>query len=314
MNPDPAHPATSPSRIAVVLLGGSARNWASEFESELGVRAPMLALDAERTVLDAWLRALGDAFGAVRVVLAAGDDQRAAQYAEVVAPAGIELARMADPSPHRGPAGVIRDIMDRHAGGAFAEWRDVLVVEGSRPPPASCGYLAELVAHGGAPRGEIRIATSIESTPAGAMSLDRKAVGMIAPIGFVDLKEQVVSALLAAGGSVRAVATRETALHARDRIAYLQSVARALRSGRPAVAGDAFLAVGARVRGDSLVRPGAAVDERALVVDSVVLDGARIGRGAVVARSVIAPGAVVPDAAVIVDEVFTGLVAAGGAA
>ena len=95
--------------------------------------------------------------------------------------------------------------------------------------------------------------------------------------------------------------------------AYLAAVAGAIAGGGVPIAASARVGEGAGVRGASVLCAGAVVEDRALVVDSVVLPGARVGRGAVVARSVVAPGAVVPDAALIVDDVFAGVGASAGA-
>jgi hypothetical protein len=297
--------------LAIVLLGRAGVDARTPLESECGVETPLLALDARRTILEAWLEALAATGGAWRVLLAHGVDEQRASYGRVVAPAGVSVEVRCDPSPHRGPAGVVRDLWAEACGAEPGAFPQVLVIEGSNPGVLSAEVLGRLVEPFGdsrdAGRGEIRLAVSVESAPGGVIALDRGALRRIAPVGFVDLKEQTVSALIADGGVARAVPSGLPILHARDRIGYLAAVAAALSAGGTAIAESARVGDGARIRGASILSDGVSVDDRALVVDAVLLPGARVGRGAVVARSVVAAGAVVPDAALIVDDVFAGL-------
>jgi ADP-glucose pyrophosphorylase len=78
-------------------------------------------------------------------------------------------------------------------------------------------------------------------------------------------------------------------------------------AGAAALAPDAIIETGATVRGSSIVCRGAAVERGALVVDSVVMPGARVCADAVVARSIVPPGSHVPRGYLVVDEVFGAL-------
>lgn len=319
-------PPPTSTNLAVILIGRAGFDARTPLESEVGVETPLLALDARRTILDAWIEALATVGGAWRVLLAHGTAEHRTVFDTVAAPEGCSIELHADPAPHRGPAGVVRDLWIEACGATPGAFAQLLAIEGSNPGVPSGEVLRRLAEPFAPGRGEIRLAVSTDSAPGGAIALDRAALERIAPVGFVDLKEQTVSALLAAGGVVRAVPAGLPALHARDRSSYLAAVAAAIAGGAAAgavpnstpISGDARIGEGARVRGASVLCAGAVVEDRALVLDSVVLPGARVGRGAVVARSVVAPGAVVPDAALIVDDVFAGIGAgsrlSGGAA
>jgi hypothetical protein len=299
--------SSPPVNLAVVLLGRAGLDARTPLESECGVETPLLALDARRTVLDCWLEALAGAGGGWRVLLAHGSEEHRRVFERVAAPAGVAVELRADASPHRGPAGVVRDLWADACASTPTGFPAVVAIEGSNPGVPSAAVIRRLVEPFPAGTGEIRLAVGVESAPGGAIALDRDALGRIAPVGFVDLKEQTVSALLAAGGIVRAVPSGLPVMHARDRSGYLAAVAAAIAAGGLAIAPSARVGEGARVRGSAVLCEGAVVADRALVVDAVILPGAQVGRGAVVARSVVAPGAVVPDAALIVDDVFAGV-------
>lgn len=61
---------------------------------------------------------------------------------------------------------------------------------------------------------------------------------------------------------------------------------------------------GPSVSGNSLLCEGVVAPEGSFVLDSAILPGAMIGRGAVIARSVVGPLMHVPDGAVLVDAVL----------
>lgn len=290
-----------------MLLGHAGRDARTPLESECGVVTPLLALDARRTILDAWLEALAASGDGWHVLLAHGAAEDRAIYEGVAAPRGLSLELRADPAPHRGPAGVVRDLWREASGSTREVYARVVAIEGSNPGVLPSAVLRRLIEPCAPGSGEIRLAVSAESAPAGAIALDRVALERIAPVGFVDLKEQTVSALLAAGGCARAVPTGAPAMHARDRGGYLAAVAAAIAAGGRTIAGSARVGEGARVRGNAVLCDGAVVEDHALVVDAVLLPGARVGRGAVVARSVVGPSVSVPEAALIVDDVFAGI-------
>lgn len=304
---------------AVILLGRPRSATLRPLEAELGIPVAALPIDAERGIVESWLELLAATGWRWRATLAVGTPDAMRFYERIRVPTGVLLEVVPDPMPDRGPAGVVRDLLAGDGIDAHDPAPDrVLVIEGSRPAPIGAAVLAELLegpmraADGEPGAGAIRISVSADATPAGAVVLDRESVRRIASIGFVDLKEQLVNAVIAAGGSVRAIRTDGGAPRIRDRIGYLREVAARLATGAPSIGAGASVHPTAAVRGASLVARDGVVGEEAFVMDSVVLPGARVGARAVVARSIVPPGVEVPASALVVDEVFAPLRASGG--
>jgi hypothetical protein len=321
-----------PRERAVILLGRPRAAVQSELESELGVPAAVLPLGRGRTVLESWLEVLADSGHAWHAMLAIGEADAARFHQRLRVPPGIEVELVVDPEPDRGPAGVVRDlVLGREAPGRDTRARTpvgrVVVVEGSLPPVVRGDDLVRMLeAFGGNEGpGAIRIAVGLGAVPAGLFALDGAAVARISAVGFVDLKEQLVSAVVSAGGDVRALRLDAAVHRARDRAGYLAAVAaRHARDAEAAMGAEhgasgqeasehetseqeATVHPSATLRGASLVAREGVVGEDALLIDSVVLPGARIGARAVVARSVVPPGVEVPESGLVVDEVFAAL-------
>jgi NDP-sugar pyrophosphorylase family protein len=139
----------------------------------------------------------------------------------------------------------------------------------------------------------VTVACNLDRTPAGIYLIERPALDLIPPIGFMDLKEQWLGKVIAAGHKVFAHRFELGTSHAlRTREQFLAAV-RAANGGTH---------VGSRQDG-RVVSTTASVHAAATLWDSVVMGGATIEAGAVVVRSVIGPGALVRSSDVIVDQV-----------
>lgn len=148
------------------------------------------------------------------------------------------------------------------------------------------------------------IGAAADASPAGIMWLSQPSLGRIPEIGFLDLKEQLVSRIVDGGGRVLACLGASESCRICDRESYLRAIALLHASGARGVAGDALVEDGAIIRGASVVCRGAIVERGALVVDAAVLPGARVCSDAVVARSIVPPGSQVPCGYFVVDEIF----------
>lgn len=200
---------------------------------------------------------------------------------------------LADRSDYRGPAGALRDaITDRSPG------HGVLVVEAARVCRLDLAPLVEFHRSAGS---VATVGVLDDDSPAGVYLLDASALEEAPHRGFMDLKEQFLSRLIERGrpvyahrfegGSCRPI--RE--LH--DYIDVVtQGQAFAYRGLSPRQA------PGAGVE-RSVVCEGAEVDPEAVVLDSVVMPGARVGRGSVVVRSLVCERCVVEPGRVVTDAV-----------
>jgi len=197
-----------------------------------------------------------------------------------------------DQAAYRGPAGVVRD-----ATRDLPKDANVLIIEASRLALTPIRPLIE--AHFAA-RSDATVGINPDASPAGLFVLRVEALDQVSDVGFVDLKEQFLPKLVAAGKDVRVFLLAPPAMGAfRTRPEFLAAVlsseqatsdhpvARAAAPGPVALALDAF------------------VDPTAYVAHSVIGPGARVESGAVVVRTIVMARAVVPAGASISDAVVT---------
>jgi hypothetical protein len=153
-----------------------------------------------------------------------------------------------------------------------------------------------------------------ELRPAGVFYLSAGALRLVPRVGYFDLKEQLLAAIVGAGGRVRSWIGAPRFARVVGRESYLDAIRMRLESGANARADDIVLEDGAEIRGSTIACRGVRLGARSLVVDSAILPGARIGAGAIVARSVVPPGAFVPQGAFVVDQVFASFAGTQGGA
>jgi len=293
------------ARVAIVLAGRGATTRTVGLSTALGLPVAALPINAERNLVGCWVKRMAEAGFTGHVVLAITSESERAFYAGLHAPAGVTLQVREDSSGHRGAGGTIGDAWTEfvatldpamRAGGA-------IVIEASNLP------LLDFAAFFGAIDGShgALIGASGDAEPAGITWLAPDALGLVPRIGYFDLKEQLVTAIVKAGKRVNACFCGRDACRISDRASYLRAVALMQQAGAATRCGDAVVEPGAVVRGNSLLCDGAVVERGALVVDSVVLPGARVCSDAVVARSIVPPGSHVPCGYLVVDEIFGAL-------
>ena len=310
--------ASCAATLAILLAGQSQTTRHAQLSTSLGLPTAALPINGERNLVECLIRRMVDAGFRGTMVLALASEAERAFYANIVLPAQVDagLVRLevrVDTAGHRGAGGTVGDVWadvrreacardatvaleSVHAGG-------VIVIEASTPPNFELArFLAAIdPAHGAL------IGAALDLTPAGVVWVSREAVALVPAIGFFDLKEQLVPAIVASGRSVHACVGSEESCRIVDRETYLHAVALMRAAGAEQFAADAVIEPGARVRGDSIVCRGAVVERGALVVDAAVLPGARVCADAVVARSIVPPGSHVPRGYLVVDEVFGAL-------
>lgn len=308
------------AQLAVLLAGQSSSTRAPRISTSLGIPTAALPITAERSLAECWIRRLALAGFRGTVVIAAATAEEARYYRQIrppelpaPVPAAVEgpstepiaIEVRVDTSSHRGPAGTLGDIAQERiaAGARNAVDGGMLVIEASNPPNADLPkFLAAIDPTQGA-----LVGAAVDGSPCGVLWLSDAAIALVPRIGFYDLKEQMVPAIVASGRKVHAWMGSHESCRVSDRVSFLRAVALMQAAGAAALAPDAIIETGATVRGSSIVCRGAAVERGALVVDSVVMPGARVCADAVVARSIVPPGSHVPRGYLVVDEVFGAL-------
>jgi hypothetical protein len=325
----------------VIILAGALRP--SPLRQALDIPVLLLPMSPGRTLLDVWLEAIrtqvinSSQVRCVKIVVSSEADGVALQAALGVELGGVSGADrrvkdpqikslgcpievVVDPDRWRGPGGLVYDITRssgvfplpevRDADGATAGGGRVLVVEGACLPPAiagRCGGLASLLDRSVAHHAGV-IGSTPSGEPAGMYLFTSEALKVIPPVGFFDLKEQLLPGLYARGMPVAVRSVLDCTVRVRDNESYLQAVARvAERAGkRPPVmvSPTARIDPAAHVLGPALVDDRASIADSAIVHESVVLAGARIGSGAVVSRSIIGPSVQVPPDCVLRGQII----------
>ena len=203
------------------------------------------------------------------------------------------IVRTVEPRSHRGTGGVLRDLRERESQ-AFADVDYILVIDRDACPPHTLSVFVDELQHGA----DVVVGVSELDRLAGLIALKPSLLDDIPERGYVDLKEQVLNAALSNGRRGQAVTIMPRAIRIRNLSSWLEAVRyHSLNGGENSSSGTKGLQ-------RSSVIAESAVTSGAFIVDSVVMENARVGEGAVVARSAIPPGMLVPDGAVVVDSVF----------
>lgn len=288
------------SRFSVLFLAGGPNQ--PSLQRALGFPVAGLPLESDRTLLAAWLdvidRRAGDPPSSMHLLCSAASD--ADWFSAELRRAGRSSAAIdvrLDARAHRGVCGLLADTA---SDCPLAEWS--LVVELNALPPASLDPLFEAAAK---PEVAMAVGSSRDERPAGVFLLRNDLLKEVPRLGYLDLKEQFLPQLVARGRRIEAAALSETAVRLTDRRNYLRAI-RIWQSTRGAAAADPAIA------GSSLVCEGVQMPQDGFVIDSVILPGAAIGRGAVIARSVIGPLMQVPEGSVLVDAVLANPRLGGG--
>jgi len=227
------------------------------------------------------------------------------QRALVVRSEGLPIPRrlpdclelMTEPQRYRGPAGAVRDVCGRGDPDAW-----ILVVEGNR----YLGESLEVLVRHATEDADVVVGTNPDQSPAGVYLLRRRVVDMTPTMGFLDLKEQLLNKCRANGGrTVAAMFKGVGVFQIRTRVELLRAIETDSREQAEQVHSLYVKRVVAQQKWASLIQSDSTVDPEAVVIESVVMDGADVGPGAVVVRSIVCPGAVVRPGAELVDRVVT---------
>lgn len=313
------------AQLAVLLAGQSASTRAPSISTGLGLPVAALPVTAERSLAACWVRRIVRAGFRGTVVVAVASEAEAGYYRQIGAALGPDMPAAVcgdateavrrgsalrievriDTAGHRGPAGTIGDVASDHADrhGWSAADGGMLVIEASNAPNLDLPrFYAAIDPVGGA-----LVGAAIDGSPCGVHWMSASALALVPRIGYFDLKEQLIPALVGSGRRVHAWMGTHESCRISDRASYLRAAALMQAAGAESIARDAVIEPGARVRGGSVVCRGATIERGALVVDAVVLPGARVCADAVVARSIVPPGSHVPRGYLVVDEVFGAL-------
>ena len=285
--PASAQPRALSRLRALVLLGGSVRR-ASELSAATQRSVLDLPLDDTGSILNHWL----------------GHAREVAEWASLDAlPVRVMVnqnaiePRSADPR-HYGSFRVERDLSDyRGTGGVLhdiaADYEDDDLILMANAAQVLLDPLPSIAAALHRKGGDVAVVSHEDGTPSGVMLLSCKALRLIPPRGFVDMKEQALP-LIASRYDVRVMRRRRpTGLPVRSLSDYIQALRFHHRrlGGRPTAADP--LAEDWSPTFSLIEQGGATVDASARVHDSVVLRGGRVEAGAVLVRSVVCAGATV---------------------
>ncbi len=300
------HGPQAPGAIAAcVLLAGGLRPSPVVLATERNILD--LYTTETRSNLDVWLARI-ETLGRMPVRVVHGGETPAPMTPP--RDAWPELTIEKDPSGFRGPGGVLRDLCVDYPGEST-----VLVGEASRL--VSCD-ISELVREHRRKNADATVGMNRDGSPAGVMAVRRAALDCIGPVGFVDLKEQWLTKVIASGGAVVAHplgGAGAMLLRTRSDLLAAARVACGRVSGAPDIE-PVFLHAGGQggeggvepgvsrgPSGFSVICAGARVASSALIHDAVVMPGAEVGERAIVVRSIIAPGVRVESGAELIDVV-----------
>jgi hypothetical protein len=300
----PPPPAARLERLrALVLLGGSLR--ADAFASGIGRSVLDLPVDSTHSLLNLWqeqaaalaeVAELDEIQARVLVNTAAAQPKTHADFAPVVNAPQVDVHVERDPSELRGTGGLLKDLCRGYDDADL-----VLVANAAQILLDPLAEVAEALA---ATRADVSLVAHADGTPSSVMLVKVGCLRKIADVGFVDMKEQALP-LIARDHAVSVVRRRTpVGLPLRTPADYIRGVARhdRRRSGSPTV--DAPFSEACHPS-FALTEPGAVVDSRSHVHDSVVLCGGRVEAGATLVRSIVCPGGLVPRGRLVVDQLIT---------
>lgn len=190
-----------------------------------------------------------------------------------------------DASPIRGVAGVLSDATRGYDPDDY-----VVVLNGAqvfRDP------MDELIDRMIRTQSDVSMVSAMDGTPVGLWLMRCAPLHSVREVGYVDLKEQALPDWRERWLIHVVERQRAPALRTRSVNEYLNAVRQAATCplGGDSIDEDPYREEWAC--SFAVSEPGSAVSDDAVIHDSVVLGGAKVGAGAVVVRSVICPGATV---------------------
>ncbi len=286
--------------FTVVMLAGALDP--SPLQQQLNLPPLCLPMGWNGTLLDAWLATMGRCSGCTHVRIVVNTEADACVVRQMVdastAPHPVwppAVTVIAEPASWRGPGGLVRDLSRD-----LPQQGIVVAIEAHCLPPPSLEPLLQALDD----QTDGAVGAGADAEPAGMYAFDRSVITKIPPLGYFDLKEQLLPALSRHGGRVRLVQITERVIRVRDRSGYLQAVRMSLGAGdRIRRSENATVSTSARIVGSCIIEPGAVIEDGVVIHDSVVLTGAVVQRRAVMSRSITAPFAKVPAASRVIESI-----------
>jgi len=279
----------------LVLLAGAVRS--SDLARGTGRGVLDLPIASNRTLLGEWCgqasrvaAIAGRPTLEVEVVL----DPESDPPGDACATDRVSLTIRRDETSYRGTGGALRDIAAGMDGDGV-----LLVANAGQILTTGLDELARRLA---SVRADVALVAHDDGTPSGLTLLQARVLDEVNPVGFVDLKEQLLPRLTDRF-DVRAVRFD----HATGRpVRTLESYIEALRAHADAqeqgVRGPFAERWGPTF---GVAEAGAEVDPTARLHDSVVLSGGRVEAGAVLVRCVVGESGAVRRGQVVVDSVVS---------
>lgn len=281
----------------VVLLGGGLS------VSPLGSATRCSVLDLlvapAETVLDRWMRRMGGLNGMaaedVRVIVAAGGSVPAPESGPRHSRSHCEV--VTHDREYRGAAGVLHDVTQHLSDHAL-----LLVGEAARCPDFD---VYDVVAAHRTEGNAVTVAVNPDGSPAGVYVLARGLLGLVQAEGYMDLKEQWLGRVIAAGHRVGVHRISNGWCRPLRTPEQLLGAARAAALDCPAHSAEHFASVPGVISHGTFqcVSAEARVAADAVIIDSIIMPGARVEAGCIVARSIVCTDATLAAGEVLVDSV-----------
>jgi N-acetylglucosaminyldiphosphoundecaprenol N-acetyl-beta-D-mannosaminyltransferase len=286
--------AAFPRLRAMVLLGGSVRS--NELCAATGRSVLDLPLDDNGSILTHWLahaQEVGNWARLSRLPVRVMVNQSTPEPLSAGPAHHADFRVERDLSDYRGTGGVLHDLA--------AEYDDDDLLLVGNAAQVMLDPLPRLAEELHRKKADVALVSHDDGTPSGLMLVSCRALRLIPPRGFVDMKEQALP-LIASKYDVKVMQCRRpTGLPVRSLTDYIQALRfhHSRQNGRLApidpLAEDWSPTF-------SLVEAGAVVDRNARLHDAVVLRDGRVDAGAVVVLSIVCPGAVMTKDRTAVDR------------
>jgi hypothetical protein len=293
-----------------VMLAGTLRPL--PLRAAMDVPVLCLPIGERGAVIDAWIDALNTVpdLADVFVVMNTEDDHRVVsehvRQSMRTRDVTWTMHAIAEPASWRGTAGILHDVTVTLGGDPDDT---VLVIEAHTLPPNTLypTVSAFEVAQTEHLAGVVGVCGLDE--PAGVAAFTKHAICQMPPIGYHDIKEQFLPALYEQSMRVRTAWQGERAYRLRTREEYIDAVRVSRIDERtmqttPRIADGLTFPDSITIDGCSIIEEGVTLEADVVVHDSVVLPGAHIEEGAVVSRSVIGHGIRVPAKQRVVREII----------
>jgi NDP-sugar pyrophosphorylase family protein len=284
----------SQPRLSVVIMAGG---FSPPPLAEAAGCSPLdLFVSTDQTVGDRWVQSCLRLSTSAKV-----DDMLCICGGSTPAPTASPgaLRVIADETDYRGPAGSLRDALDRTPADSL-----VFVAEAARICNADLQSLVSGHLSAGA---AVTVAAHDDGSPAGLYVLRRSTLDLVPHKGFMDFKEQWLGKVITEGLPVKVHHFPDGSCpQIRTRAEYIRAMLSPAGNAQPNQAEpdlEPRTLIGSR-QTRSIICRGARVSDEAVVVDSVVMPGAVIEPEALVVRSLIASDTRVDAQHSVIDSVL----------